>query len=85
MRDNSGMGKSSDNLRDPTLRDQATEGRHRAPTPVPGDEAEIGGNARLRGEDPSPDDRKRGETSIADRSTNVNKEANDNQARQRQR
>lgn len=31
-----------------------------------GDEFAIAGNARERGEDPSPDDRKRGETSIKD-------------------
>lgn len=27
---------------------------------------EIAGNARAKGEDPSPDDRERGETSVAD-------------------
>jgi hypothetical protein len=31
-----------------------------------GDEFAIAGNARERGEDPSPDDRDRGETSIKD-------------------
>lgn len=31
-----------------------------------GDEFAIAGNARERGEDPSPDDRNRGETSIKD-------------------
>lgn len=31
-----------------------------------GDEFAIAGNARERGEDPSPDDRERGETSIKD-------------------
>ena len=31
-----------------------------------GDEFAIAGNARERGEDPSPDDRSRGETSIKD-------------------
>jgi hypothetical protein len=41
---------------------------------VPGDEAEFGGTARPRGEDPSPSDRKRGETSTKDRSTDRNKE-----------
>jgi hypothetical protein len=30
------------------------------------EEFEIAGNARLRGEDPSPDDRARGERSVAD-------------------
>lgn len=32
-----------------------------------GSDVETTGNARLRGEDPSPDDRRRGETSRADR------------------
>lgn len=31
------------------------------------DEFEVAGNARQRGEDPSPDDRERGERSIIDR------------------
>ena len=73
MRDNSGQGKSSNNLRDPTLRDHATEGRHRAPKPVPGDQATIGGNAQDRGEDPSPSGRKRGETSVAGPSREMEK------------
>ncbi|SHJ63950.1 hypothetical protein SAMN02745194_03024 [Roseomonas rosea] len=34
-----------------------------------GDPADIVGNARLRGEDPSPDNRKRGQTSQADGSS----------------
>lgn len=33
-----------------------------------GPELDIVGNARMRGEDPSPDDRRRGESSRADRS-----------------
>ena len=66
MRDNSGQGKSSNNLRDPTLRDHETERRHKSPEPVPGGDASVGGNARERGEDPSPSSRKRGETSVAD-------------------
>ena len=66
MRDNSGSGKSQNNLRDPTLREHEAEGGHRAQQPVPGDKAAIGGNARQRGEHPSPDDRARGETSVAD-------------------
>jgi len=73
MGDNSGQGKSSNNLHDPTLRDHATEGRHRAPKPLPGEEATIGGNARDRGEDPSPSSRKRGETSIANQSREIGK------------
>ena len=31
------------------------------------EEYEIAGNARVKGEDPSPGDRDRGETSVADR------------------
>lgn len=41
---------------------QATSDVEREP-----DEFEIAGNARRRGEDPSPDDRERGERSIKDR------------------
>jgi hypothetical protein len=66
MRGNSGQGKSENNLRDPTLKEQEAEGGHRPPQSAPGDEAVIGGNTRQRGEDPSPDDRERGETSSAD-------------------
>lgn len=54
------------NLRDPTLKEHADEGRHRAPIAKPGEAAAIGGHARAAGEDPSPDDRARGETSRAD-------------------
>lgn len=71
MRDNSGSGKSKNNLRDPTLKEHETEGRHRAPQPTPGDEATIGANAHQRGEDPSPGDRERGETSVADKGPSV--------------
>ena len=67
MRTNSGSGKSKNNLHDPTLKEHEAQGGYRAPHPVPGDEAAIGGNARRRGEDPSPDDRARGETSVADK------------------
>ena len=66
MRENSGQGDAENNLRDPTLRDHEAEGGHTAPRPVPGEDAAIGGNARERGEDPSPDNRERGETSVAD-------------------
>jgi hypothetical protein len=41
---------------------------NRGPTPEP-DRDTVGrtsGNARTKGEDPSPDDRERGETSVAD-------------------
>jgi hypothetical protein len=41
---------------------------NQGPAPTRPDEAgsEPAGNARLKGEDPSPDDRERGETSSAD-------------------
>jgi hypothetical protein len=67
MRENSGQGDAENNLKDPTLKEHEAEGGHRPPKRVPGDEAEIGGNARERGEDPSPADRERGESSVADR------------------
>ncbi|WP_343519993.1 hypothetical protein [Sphingomonas sp.] len=66
MRDNSGQGKSNNNLHDPTLKEHEAEAGHRAPLPQPGEDAKIAGNASERGEDPSPDDRERGETSDAD-------------------
>jgi hypothetical protein len=67
MRENSGQGDAENNLRDPTLKEHEAEGRYRAPRPASGDEAVIGGNARERGEKPSPSDRERGERSSADR------------------
>jgi len=73
MRDNSGSGKSKNNLRDPTIKEHEAEGGHRAPRPVPGNEAAIGANARQRGEEPSPADRARGETSVADRGDSDNR------------
>ncbi|WP_340314402.1 hypothetical protein [Rhizorhabdus argentea] len=66
MRENSGKGAAENNLRDPTLDEHAAQGGQRAPRPKPGGEAEVGGNARAAGEDPSPDNRARGETSRAD-------------------
>jgi hypothetical protein len=66
MRDNSGQGDSKNNLRDPTLKEHEAQGGHKPQHGVPGAEATISGNARERGEDPSPDDRARGETSVAD-------------------
>lgn len=71
MRDNSGQGKSKNNLRDPTLKEHEEAGGHQPAVEVPGEEAVIGRNAREHGDDPSPDDRKRGETSIADRAPPV--------------
>jgi hypothetical protein len=72
MRDNSGKGKGENNLRDPTLREHEGKGHHE-PQPAPRDEAQIGGNVRPRGEDPSPDNRKRGETSGADKAPPVDR------------
>jgi hypothetical protein len=66
MRENSGQGDAQNNLRDPTLKEHEAEGGHKAPQPQPGDAAVIGANAHERGEDPSPDNRERGETSVAD-------------------
>ena len=66
MRDNSGQGKSKNNLRDPTLKEHEKADGHQPAAAVPGEAAAIDRNARERGEDPSPDDRERGETSIAD-------------------
>jgi hypothetical protein len=65
MRDNSGSGKSKNNNHDPTLEEHRGQG---GPGARGGDFTEgapfdIAGNARVRGEDPSPDDRARGETS----------------------
>src|SRR3546814_6170794 len=51
MRENSGQGDAENNLRDPTLKEHEAEGAHRQPTREPGEEAEIGGNARAAGED----------------------------------
>src|SRR3546814_16657153 len=59
MRENSGQGDAENNLRDPTLKEHEAEGAHRQPTREPGEEAEIGGNARAAGED-RPEDRRVG-------------------------
>jgi hypothetical protein len=66
MRDNSGKGDAENNLRDPTLKEHAAEDPHRQPEREPGEEAKIGDNALAAGEDPSPDDRRRGEMSRGD-------------------
>jgi hypothetical protein len=71
MRSNSGKGKSKNNLGDPTLKEHEADGGHRAARAAPGEAAVIGRNARRRGEDPSPDDRARGETSVADSASSV--------------
>ena len=44
----------------------ATLNRGPAPEPDRDPVGEVAGNAREKGEDPSPDDRERGETSAAD-------------------
>lgn len=67
MRDNSGSGKSQNNDRNPTLEEHQKVGGHTPARPPGGAEAAVGGNARQRGEDPSPDNRRRGETAISDR------------------
>ena len=71
MRDNSGSGKSQSNNRNPTLDEHQQAGGHRPARPAVGEKAAIGGNARQRGEDPSPDNRRRGETAINERAAPV--------------
>ena len=69
MRDNSGNAKGKNNMRDPTVRDhEGSKGpaQQSATMQEGGSAFDIAGNARVRGEDPSPDDRPRGETSSAD-------------------
>lgn len=46
--------------------DGATVNRGPAPEPDREEVGDVAGNARAKGEDPSPDDRERGETSDAD-------------------
>lgn len=62
---NSGSGKGTNNNLDPTLKEH--EGKkgpaQRSAQMTEGPPFDIAGNARLKGEDPSPDDRARGETS----------------------
>jgi hypothetical protein len=73
MKDNSGSGKAKNNNHDVTL-DEHAGGKGPAQRSAmldqqaPGD---IAGNVRLKGEDPSPDDRDRGETSSKDRAAPV--------------
>lgn len=69
MRENSGSGKSKNNNLDPTLeehRGQGTAGREGQDL-FEGADFDIGGNARIRDEKPSPSDRKRGETAVTDK------------------
>lgn len=63
---NSGQADAENNLRDPTLRSIRLRAPIASPARKPGEQAEIGSNARAAGEDPSPDDCARGETSRAD-------------------
>src|SRR3546814_6592213 len=53
MRENIGQGDAENNLRDPTVREHEAERGQRVSNPKPGDKAEIGGDARAVGEDPS--------------------------------
>jgi len=76
MRDNSADTKGKNNMRDPTVRDhEGSEGpaQQSAKMQEGGSAFDIAGNARARGEDPSPDDRARGETSSADPATAVDR------------
>lgn len=65
MRSNSGSGKSKNNLHDPTVRDNEGKGGtgREGQDFTEGSAFDIGGNAKVRGEKPSPSDRGRGETS----------------------
>ena len=69
MRENSGKGEATHNNLNPTLeehkQDKAKQPQNLDLDPNP--EENIVGNAKKRGEDPSPDDRGRGETSVADK------------------
>lgn len=66
MRDNSGGGKAQNNMRDPTVGEHAGgkgPAQRSAQMQEGGAPFDIGGNVKERGEDPSPNDRVRGETS----------------------
>ena len=65
MRDNSGLGKSKSELRDPTMRDhEGSKGPAQQSGGRPEDNrTDLTGNVRAKGQDPSPDDRARGEVS----------------------
>ncbi|MFN3726209.1 MAG: hypothetical protein ACK4SZ_07885 [Allosphingosinicella sp.] len=76
MRDNSGQGESKNNMRDPTMRDhEGGKGPalQSATMQERGSAFDITGNAKERGEDPSPGNRDRGETSSADREIAVDR------------
>jgi hypothetical protein len=74
-RENSGSGKGKNNERDPTLDEHAAADRkgpaQRSALLDDQDPPDITGNAQLKGEDPSPGDRTRGETSAADRTAPI--------------
>ena len=70
MRDNSADAKAKNNMRDPTVRDhEGSTGPAQQSSKMQegGADFDIPGNVKERGEDPSPDDRDRGETSSKDR------------------
>lgn len=65
MRDNSGNGKADNNNLDPTL-DEHAEGKgpaQRSARMTEGSAFDIGNNVETKGQDPSPGNRARGETS----------------------
>lgn len=77
MRENSGQGEATNNMRDPTMRDHEggkgpAQDSARGPD---GNRTDIAGNVREHGEDPSPDNRARGETSGAERAPPVDIDA----------
>lgn len=74
MRDNSGSGRSKNNLRDPTLRDNEGKGGtdRDGRDFTEGAPFDAGGNAKVRGENPSPSARERGETAANDKSAPAN-------------
>lgn len=68
MREHSGHDKGNNNNLDPTL-DEHAGGKgpaQRSAQMTEGPAFDIGGNVKLQGQDPSPDDRARGETSDKD-------------------
>ena len=68
MKDNSGQGDSTNNLVDPTLQEHVIAGiaqQRRGDLAEGADSGEVVGDAKQRGEQPSPSGRARGETSVA--------------------
>jgi hypothetical protein len=67
MRDNSGQGESKNNNHDPTLKElEGKDGPAQQSADMPAESFDIAGNAKQKGEQPSPGNRARGETSLAD-------------------